>query len=144
MLIATGFVVWRDGTARRRIASADRLLLCATCFGMLRDPAAARRGPNIERRNVVNFWGSNEATDHTQRFRYDARLKRFVMIGEDYEEMDRGKGTSVRESSNYLTGVKIIEKFRTDRRGEMVKVSTAKKRISAPKKFLEDVDYEKL
>ena len=132
--------------AWRRIAAAVRLLFCTSCFGVLAGPDGG--SPDVKIANgviVVNhLWGSNEATDHTQRFRYDMPLKRFVMIGEDYEEMDRGKGTSVRESSNYLTGVKIVEKSRINRRGEMVKVSTVKKRVSAPKKFLEDVDYEKI
>jgi hypothetical protein len=90
-----------------RLAAADKLLFCTTCFGMLSGLPVVKISNGVL---IVNhLWGSREMSESTQRFRFDSKLKRFVMIGEDYEETDRGEGTSVRKSSNYLTGVKIIE-----------------------------------
>lgn len=130
-----------ENESYHRLAAADRLLFCSTCFGALNG------SPVVEISNgvlIVNhLWGSREMSESTQRFRFDPKSKRFLLIGEDLEETDRGEGTSVRESSNYLTGAMIVEKFRMNKQGDMVKVSTAKRRISKQQKFLEDIDYEK-
>lgn len=130
-----------ENDSYNRLAAADRLLFCTTCFGTLGDAPEVKISGGVL---IVNhLWGSREMSESTRRFRFDPKLKRFVLIGEDSEETDRGEGTSVRESSNYLTGVKIIEKSRLDKKGEMVKVSTAKQRIPKQQRFLEDIDYEK-
>ncbi len=124
-----------------RLAAADKLLFCTTCFGVLNGVPVVKISNGVI---IINhLWGSREMSENTQRFRFDPKLKRFVLIGEDLEETDGGEGTSVRESSNYLTGVKIIEKSRLDKKGNMVKVSTTKQRISKQQKFFEDIDYEK-
>src|SRR6185503_1137389 len=91
-------------------AATTRLLLCSTCAGMLGDPAG---GGNIQiniQRNVIVISqqsGSRFAYDQTLRFRYDSATKRFLLIGEDFENRDRATGTTVKESTNHLTGLKI-------------------------------------
>lgn len=124
-----------------RLAAADKLLFCTTCFGVLNGAPIVKISNGVI---IINhLWGSREMSENTQRFRFDPKVKRFVLIGEDYEETDRAEGTSVSESSNYLTGVKIIEKFRLNAQGNEVKISSAKQRISKQQKFFEDIDYEK-
>ncbi len=68
-------LVRMENGALRRIAAADRLLFCTNCFGVLAGPDGGSP-PAVKISNgviIVNhLWGSNEATDHAQRFRYDA------------------------------------------------------------------------
>ena len=126
-----------------RAAAGARLLQCTGCGGVLGSPGGG--DIQIEKGVLVvsQLSGSRESTDVTQRFRYDARLKRFVLIGEDRVDTDRLTGQSTSESVNYLTGVKIIKKTRLDKSGDRdIPVSTATKKIAVTKRFLEDVDYE--
>ncbi|HEX8651535.1 MAG TPA: hypothetical protein VF708_11905 [Pyrinomonadaceae bacterium] len=127
-----------------RAAVGARLLQCTGCGGVLGSPGGG--DIQIEKGVLVVYQlsGSRESTDVTQRFRYDARLKRFVLIGEDQVSTDRLTGESTSESTNYLTGVKIIKKTRLDKSGDRdIPVSTATKKIAVTKRFLEDIDYER-
>jgi hypothetical protein len=136
----------KKGGGFERAAVASKLLSCSTCAGMLGDPAGGNLSLEIKNGvlNVSQLSGSREATDLTQRFRYDSRLKRFLLIGEDIETHDRILGHSQSESSNYLTGVRITKKHRVLRKnGDPVLVSTATKKIAATRRFIEDVDYER-
>jgi hypothetical protein len=129
-----------------RVAAADRLLRCSTCFGALAGPNGGEPDIKIARGVIIvnHLWGSRESVDSTQRFRYDPQLRRFVLIGEDIENRDRDNGTGTHESSNYLTGVKIVEKYRYDERLDHdVQVSTSRQRVPKIRRFLEDIDYEK-
>jgi hypothetical protein len=136
----------KSGGGFERAAVAARLLSCSTCAGVLGDPGGGNVSLEIKNGvlNVSQLSGSREATDLTHRFRYDPRLKRFLLIGEDIETYDRILGNSQSESTNYLTGTRITKKHRVLRKnGEPVLVSTAKKKVSATRRFLEDVDYER-
>jgi hypothetical protein len=127
----------------KRAAAGTRLLQCTGCGGMLGGPGGG--DISIEKGVLVVYQlsGSRESTDLTQRFRYDARLKRFMLIGEDTVNSDRLTGEGTSESTNYLTGVKIIKKTRLDKSGDHdIPVSTTTKRVPARKRFLEDIDYE--
>lgn len=127
-----------------RAAAADRLLQCTGCGGMMGNPGGGditiEKGVLI----VSQLSGSRETNDLTQRFRYDPRLKRFVLIGEDLEYRDRATGDSESTSSNYLTGVKTFRKTRLAKSGDReITVSSKTQRIPVSKRFLEDIDYEK-
>jgi hypothetical protein len=127
-----------------RAAAGTRLLQCTGCGGVLGSPGGG--DIQIEKGVLVVYQlsGSRESTDLTQRFRYDARLKRFVLIGEDQVSTDRLTGEGTSESTNYLTGVKIIKKTRLDKSGDRdIPVSSTTKKIAVTKRFLEDVDYER-
>jgi hypothetical protein len=138
-------VLLRTETGKlHRAAAADRLLQCTGCGGMLGNPGGGditiAKGVLI----ISQLSGSRESTDLTQRFRYDPALKRFVLIGEDVVSSDRLTGESENESTNYLTGVKIIKKTRYDQKNDRdVVVSSRTQRITARKRFLEEIDYEK-
>lgn len=129
-----------------RAAVAPRLLYCSTCAGMLGDPGGANITLEIKGGvlSVSQLSGSREATDLTQRFRHDPRTGRFLLIGEDIETNDRAVGDSRIESRNYLTGVSVTKKYRLRKKdGEPVLVSNTRRKVSAPRRFIEDVDYER-
>lgn len=137
----------KDGGGFNRAVATTRLLFCSTCAGMLGDPAG---GGNIQikiQRNVIvvsQQSGSRFAYEQTLRFRFDSPTGKFLMIGEDFENNDRATGAIVRESTNYLTGLKIISKYRVTKDGGDEKlVSKVETKITRPKKFIEDIDYSK-
>ncbi len=136
----------KAGGTYERAAVATRLLYCSTCGGMLSDPAGGNLSLDIKRGilNVNQLSGAREAVEVTQRFRYDAQLKRFILIGEDIESYDRAVGDGTKESANYLTGIKVIEKRKVKKEGaDPVLVSTRKVKVPTSKRFIENMDYEK-
>lgn len=135
----------RDGSFERA-GVANRLLYCSTCAGVLGDPEGGNISVEIKNGvlNVSQLSGSREATDHTWRFRYDARLGRFVLIGEEVEHYDRAVGGGTSTSTNYLTGLRVTRKTVVRREGEEPRlVSTKRTRVSRAPRFIENVDYER-
>lgn len=128
-----------------RAAVATKLLYCSLCGGALSDPSGGNVSVEIKNGvlNVAQLSGSRVATDLTQRFRYDARAARFVLIGEDVENYDRAVGDGTATSTNYLTGVQTIKKTRVLKDGQEPKlVSNTRRKITARRRFIEDIDYE--
>jgi hypothetical protein len=135
----------KSGGGFTRAAVAARLLGCTLCAGMLGDPAGGNIQIEIKNGvlNVNQLSGSREATDLTQRFRYDAAAKRFLLIGEDVDNYDRAEGNSTATSTNYLTGVRVTKKTRVMREGrDPVRISNKTTRVPLKRRFIEDVDYE--
>lgn len=95
----------------RRIGFAPRLLLCSTCGGMLGSIQIKVQNGVIL---VDQLRGSREAVNTLHRFRIDRTSNRIVLIGLDVREFDRATGAETRTSSNFLTGQKIIEKYRAN------------------------------
>ncbi|HEX8354389.1 MAG TPA: hypothetical protein VF611_15905 [Pyrinomonadaceae bacterium] len=136
----------RPGGGFRRAAVAAKLLGCTLCAGALGDP----EGGNIQidiRNGVLNVHqlsGAREATDLTQRFRYDAASGRFLIIGQDVETYDRLEGGGTSESNNYLTGVRVTKRTRAAGEGrDPVVVSDKTSRGKTVRRYIEDIDYEK-
>lgn len=128
----------------RRAAVAARLLSCTTCAGVLGDPDGRNITLEIKKGvlNVSQLSGSREMTELTQRFRYDAASRRFLLIGEDVTTTDRLNGNSTRESSNYLTGVKLTQTYRSRKPdADPVLVSTRTSRLVVRRRFIEEIDY---
>lgn len=127
-----------------RVAAGTRILQCTGCGGMLGNPGGGvitvEKGVLI----VDQLSGSRHSTDLIQRFRYNARLKRFVIIGEDVIHADRLTGEKTSVSSNFLTGDKFTGTTRLDKSGEHeIGLSAITQRIPVTKRFLEDIDYER-
>jgi hypothetical protein len=136
----------RPGGGFRRAAVATKLLGCTLCAGALGDPEGGNIQIDIKNGvlNVHQLSGSREATDLTQRFRYDAASGRFLIIGEDVETYDRLEGGGTSESNNYLTGVRVTKKTRAGGDGrEPVVVSTRTERNRTVRRYIEDIDYER-
>ncbi len=129
-----------DAGALRRAALAGKALLCTRCGGAFFGVAETPVKVTIEKGVVIvrQEYGSRELTEETLRFRYDAAEGRFVFIGMDRLVHDRLTGLATIESSNYLTGVKVVMKERPSGKG----TSAAGKRtqIFAKKRYIEEVE----
>ena len=135
----------RPGGGYARAAVATKLLSCTLCAGMLGDPDGGNVQIEIKKGvlNVNQLSGAREATDLTQHFRYDAALRRFVLIGEDVNDYDRLTLASTSVSTNNLTGVRITKKMKPLKEGrDPVLVSNKTTRVPVRSRFIEDVDYE--
>ncbi|HKY05438.1 MAG TPA: hypothetical protein VJQ56_11135 [Blastocatellia bacterium] len=135
-----------EGGKLWRAAAADRLLMCTTCGGMLSDPSGANVQVEITKGVIVidQLRGSREAVNTTLRFRHDHKLNRFLLIGEDVELRDRATGETTRRSSNFLTGVKLTEKYRYDeRRDKEVLISKNRQRLTGRVRFIEEIDFDR-
>lgn len=131
------------GGGFKRAAVATKLLGCSMCAGVLGDPEGGNIQIEIKNGvlNVNQLSGSREATDLTQRFRYDAATGRFLLIGQDVNEYDRAEGGGTSTSTNYLTGVQITKKIKPTRGGNDSVISSTTQRVPTARRFIEDVDY---
>jgi hypothetical protein len=125
-----------------RAALAEKVLLCTRCggafYGVAETPAnvAISNGVVI----VKQDYGSRELTEELFRFRYDPEAKRFVLIGADVKTFDRATGSGVTESTNYLTGVKLVTRTKLNQKTDKTVItSNAQQRVNRGKKFIEDV-----
>jgi hypothetical protein len=133
------------GGGFKRAAVATRLLGCTLCAGALGDPEGMNITLEIKNGvlNVHQLSGSREATDLTQRFRYDDASARFAFIGQDVETYDRLGGDSESVSTNYLTGLRVEKKSKTRKRGRgPVVVSNKTTHVKPARLYIEDVDYD--
>jgi hypothetical protein len=129
----------------RRIGLAERLLRCAACFGMMSGEAggnaeiAIRKGILV----VTQLWGSREIGSSTQRFRFEPSSRRMRLIGEDLTFDDRARGDSIRESSNHLTGVRVLSgKVYDEKQDKLVALPPCRQAIGEARAYLEDADCE--
>ena len=134
------------GGGLKRAAVATRLLGCTLCAGALGDPEGGNIAVEIKGGvlNVQQLSGAREATDLTQRFRYDDAAGRFALIGQDVENYDRLEGNSDSVSTNYITGLRVEKKSKVTKRGrDPVVVSNKTTHVKPARLYIEDVDYEK-
>lgn len=125
-----------------RAALATKVLLCTRCggafYGMNETPA------NVEITNgvliVKQEFGSRELTQETYRFRFEPESKRFLWIGADLRGYDRLTGNAETESTNFLTGVRLVTTTKTNEKtGKEIAVANKSQRVSRAKKYIEDV-----
>jgi hypothetical protein len=133
-----------EGGKLRRAGASNKVLYCTACQGAMGTGeggvAKIEKGVLI----VDQLSGSRETVHTVLRFRYDAKARRFVFIGEDVERTDRAAGTSTVESTNLLTGAKITEKREYDQKTDKdVVVSSKKSKVPVSKRYLEDADISK-
>ena len=89
----------------------DKLLQCTSCGGAFYGVLDAPAEVTIEKGVIVyaEESGSRWVSNTTFKFRYDARSKKFLLIGFDYSSRDRAAGGFASESTNYATGKRITE-----------------------------------
>ena len=135
----------QPGGGFKRAAVATKLLGCTLCAGVLGDPNGANITIEIKNGvlNVNQLSGSREATDLTQRFRYDSPSARFQLIGEDVDNYDRAEGGGTSVSTNYLTGLRVTKMTKPTRGERDAVVSNKTTRVTTARRFIEDVDYER-
>lgn len=129
----------------QRLALTDRLLLCSICGGTFSSPNGENIKVTIEDGVILvqQYRGSRNAIETLHRFWLDKPSNRIVRIGEDIRRYDRANGDETRESSNYLTGLKIVEQYRGNRqRNGLELVSSKRYRIPKTKLLIESVDIK--
>jgi len=122
-----------------RAGVAGRLLQCTTCGGILYGVLDAPVGVTIEKGILIvkQDHGSRDVTAQTFRFRYEPDTKRFALIGFDFTYEDRATGETASESTNYLTGQRVVERTKESRK------SSSRKGVPKEKIYLEQVDSER-
>lgn len=136
-------VLFKTSDGKYRMgAEAKKLIRCTFCGGMLGGVGLAT--VKIEKGVLIvsQMYGSREGTDYLLRFRYEKRSKRFLLIGEDVRNFDRGTGKADSTSTNYLTGEQIVTKEEVNDKGDDVVVSKTNKTVPKSKKYIEDVSYK--
>jgi hypothetical protein len=121
-----------------RAAVADKLLQCPDCGGAFYGVGEAPANVKIEKGVIVveQDYGSRWTTDLTLRFRYEQESQKFLLIGFDIVSNDRIERNTVTESTNYLTGVRIVKRFRQ-------RETTSRTHVAKTKIYMDDVDYQK-
>jgi hypothetical protein len=119
-----------------RAGVADKLLQCTTCGGAFYGVVEAPASVSIARGVLVvdQDHGSRNVTETTYRFRYEPAAGRFALIGFDLKDVDRLSATTVTESTNYLTGLRITT------RGNGERDKTTRTQVPREKVYMEQVD----
>jgi hypothetical protein len=125
----------KDGRLARA-GVADKLLQCTSCGGAFYGVVEAPASVSIARGVLVinQDHGSRDVTETTYRFRYEPDTGRFALIGFDLSDHDRLTGMNVTESTNYLTGLRVVT------RGNGEKDRTSRTQVRREKIYLEQVD----
>jgi len=127
-----------DGSFER-IGISEKVLLCVQCFGAIggKPELSIQRGVLI----VDQLRGSRDTVSGLWRFRFDPGAKRMRLIGLDVKKTDRATGESTSESTNYLTGKRVLESLRYDEaKKKDVAVGKKTSSVGKPPIFLEDAD----
>lgn len=129
----------------QRVAVGSRVLLCTRCggafFGVVETPVEVSIANSVV---IVNQeFGSRNLTHQTLRFRYEPASQKMALIGLDLHDADRATGTTIEESTNFLTGVKLRKQTRLQK-GTGNELPPVRTRQQVPKilKPLENVNYE--
>src|SRR6266566_5492351 len=126
----------KDGKLARA-GVADRLLQCTRCggafYGVVESPANVKIEKGVL--TIDQDHGSRNVTNTIYRFRYEPETGKFALIGFDLSDADRTNASVVSESTNYLTGVRIVT--RDKGRNRSSRNTIAKKKI-----YIEQVNNE--
>lgn len=128
-----------------RVGFSARVLQCTACggafYGVMPAPAKVSLVDKVIL--VSQDHGSRNLVDELYRFRYSASRGRFELIGYDLHDHDRLTGDDLRESSNFLIGLKLITRSRYDPASEKLKpVTQERRRIPRRLLALEQVDRD--
>ncbi len=126
-----------------RVAVAENLLQCTACGGAFYGVVEAPANVKIEREQLIvnQDHGSRDVTEQTFRFRYQPNGK-LVLIGLDVIDRDRATGEVVNESTNFLTGRKVIKRIRPAARSGRDIIRTTVRRVSRKLVPIEEVNRE--
>lgn len=121
-------VLLRTGKGWTRTGFSGSLLLGTrdggAFYGVMETPVNVSIAKGVLQVNQDS--GSREVTETTHKFRYDARKNGVFLIGSEMVDRDRATGEVVSTSTNYLTGVRVVSKFKA----ESDKTSTKRSRVS--------------
>ncbi|AFY93233.1 FG-GAP repeat protein [Chamaesiphon minutus] len=126
----------------QRLAVADNLLFCDSCGGMLGNIRMQIRKQVLITNQLV---GSRNAIDISHSFWIDRKSGKLVCIGEDLNPYDRANGNSITDSRNFLTGKRIVQRYRGNPRsgiGKSELVKTEKLNVSKKLRSIESMNFE--
>ncbi len=130
-----------DGKYRKG-AEAKKIIRCTSCGGMLGGgPAEVKIEKGVLL--ISQMYGSREGTIYLHRFRFEKSSKKFLLIGEDVRNFDRGTGKADSTSTNYLTGKQIVTKEERNEKGDDMKTSKQEKTVAKTKRYIEEINYNK-
>ena len=130
----------------QRAAFADKLLQCPACGGALYGVTDAPAQVTIAKGILIvkQERGSRNVVEQTFRFKYESRTDKFWLIGVDLADRDRATGARVEQSTNFLTGRKIVTESQFDERlQKYVKKAATESRVSKDRIAIEQVEHEK-
>ena len=135
-------VLLNTKTGWQRLAVADNLFLCDGCGGMLGDIRMQIRKQVLITNQLV---GSRDAIDISHSFWIDRKSGKLVCIGEDLSPYDRAGGNSITDSRNFLTGKRIVKRYRGNPRGGILEpelVKTENLKVSKKLRSIESMNFE--
>ena len=135
-------VLLNTKTGWQRLAVADNLFLCDGCGGMLGDIRMQIRKQVLITNQLV---GSRSAIDVLHSFWIERKSGKLVCIGEDLSPYDRAGGNSITDSRNFLTGKRIVKRYRGNPRsgtGEPELVKTENLKVSKKLRSIESMNFE--
>jgi hypothetical protein len=135
-------VLLNTKTGWQRLAVADNLLLCDSCGGMLGSIRMQIQKQVLITNQLV---GSRNAIDISHRFWIDRKSGKLVCIGEDLNPYDRANGNSITDSRNFLTGKRIVQRYRGKPRSgtsEAELVKTENLNVSKKLRSIESMNFE--
>jgi hypothetical protein len=139
-------VLRADSAQLRRAAFADKLLQCPSCGGALYGVMDAPARVTIVKGILIvrQEGGSRNVVEQTFRFRYESKSDKFWLIGFDRADRDRATGALVEQSTNFLTGQKIVTKSHFDERDQkFVTKSSTRSKVNRARIAIEQVDRDK-
>ena len=135
-------VLLNTKTGWQRLAVADNLFLCDGCGGMLGDIRMQIRKQVLITNQLV---GSRNAIDISHSFWIDRKSGKLVCIGEDLSPYDRAGGNSITDSRNFLTGKRIVKRYRGNPHGGILEpelVKTENLKVSKKLRSIESMNFE--
>ncbi len=118
-------VAFRDRQGLYRKAAIGDAVARLDCSMMSNVNVLIERGSLL----VVNQWGERDYTEEKLRFRYEPKLKHFILIGQDRSQVDRLTMNGREESLNLITGDRIFELIKD---GDVVSISKTRNRPKRP------------
>ncbi|MFM7603558.1 MAG: hypothetical protein ACKO7R_20550 [Pseudanabaena sp.] len=128
----------------QKLAFANKLLLCASCGGLL----GTENGSHIEVEIndgilvVDQLRGSREAMRIIHRFWIDRNSQELVCIGEDINPYDRVNGNQVTDSRNFLTGKRLVVESRGKLSNSQAPLRSMETQVSRQLQSIESINIE--
>ena len=135
-------VLLNTKTGWQRLAMADNLFFCDGCGGVLGDIRMQIRKQVLITNQLV---GSRDAIDISHSFWIDRKSGKLVCIGEDLSPYDRAGGNSITDSRNFLTGKRIVKRYRGNPHGGILEpelVKTENLKVSKKLRSIENMNFE--
>ena len=126
----------------QKLAFATKLLLCASCGGVMGTDNGSHIRVEINDGILVvsQLRGSREAMQIIHRFWIDRNSQELVCIGEDINPYDRANGNQVTDSRNFLTGKRLIFESRRTSSRSQAPLRSSEMQVSKQLQSIESID----